>query len=347
MRALISSTLAFAMALHADTDSEYCYGNPSLFGDKPCIRTFLYGEFFYASLSEEGLAYAIRSNSGSVLSGKFLEPPSPWRPGFRIGFGSHLSHDAWEVRADWTYFRNDIVKTAHASFAPPGSSYLIPTFIDAESFTQLIGFHSVQEAKEHWVCVFDTLFFALSRSYFLSQQLAIRPEVGLFAAWISQNIDISYRSGGAPVGVVSYQTGIENDTWRVGPSVGTKLDWYLRRKLALFGGVRAAACYRPLFFRQTQNSVGNSGGDFRISLAEHSRSVQPWLDLQLGLAWRSFIHRSRNFLEIALQYECQYFWHELASRTLYEQIPVSQDRNFSQFGDLSVQIAALSLRIDF
>lgn len=345
MRALIFS-LPFALSLHASIDPS-CYGNPPLFGDKPCIRTFLYGDFFYASLSEDGLAYAIRSRSGNVLSGKVLEPPSPWRPGFRVGFGSHLSHDGWEIRADWTYFRNDIVKTAHASFAPLGSTYLVPLFIDGESFQEWITTHSVQEAKEHWVCIFDTLLFALNRSYFLSKRLLISPEVGLFAAWISQDIDISYRSGGAPVSVVNYQTLIENNTWRVGPTIGTKLDWYLRRKLSFFGAVRAAACYRPLLFQQTQHSVGNSGGDFRISLGERSRSIQPWLDLQLGLAWRSFIHKTHNFLELALQYETQYFWHELAARTLFEQVSGSQDRNFPTQGNLSVQIAALQLRIDF
>ncbi len=344
MRALIFSLAA--LSLHAQEP----YGNPTMFARQPDIRTFLYGDFFFASVREDGLTYAIRSNDGNVLHGKFLELPDRWRPGFRIGFGSHLGHDAWELSADWTNFRSDIVQTSHAPVAS-GGTFLVPLYIDASSYSQFLTGKSIQEAKENWALSFNELIFALSRTYYLSKELGIRPQAGLLAAWIDQDVDISYRSTVAPPGggndVVQYNTYIENDTWKVGPYLGSKLDWYVLRKFRIFGGAQAGTLYRRLNFQQTQVSVGNSGGDFRIVLPAHERRLQPYLGCQLGIGWNSFIHHSRNFFEIALQYECQYFWHEFESRMFYEQVTGSQNRSVNQYGDLSLQGAALRFRLDF
>jgi hypothetical protein len=346
MRALIFSLLPIATLCAQEP-----FGNPTMFSRQPNIRTFLYGDFFFGSVRQDGLAFAIRSNDGQVLHGKFLELPDRWKPGFRLGFGSHLGHDAWEVSGDWTYFRSNIVQTAHAPAASAGSTYLVPLYIDASSYTQLLTGKSLQEAKENWTLSFNSLCFGLCRTYYLSKELGIRPQAGVFAAWIDQDVDISYRSDAAPPGfgnnVVQCNTYIENDTWKVGPFLGTKLDWYILRKFRIFGGAQTAILYRRLNFQETQVSIGNSNGDFRTVLPESSRRLQPWLNCQLGVAWNSFIHHSRNFFEIALQYEGQYFWHEFESRMLYEQVAGSQNRNLNNFGDLSLQGVALRFRLDF
>ena len=347
MRASIFSLALTALSLHAQEP----FGNPTMFAREPNIRTFLYGEFFFASVREEGLTYAIRSNDGNVLHGKFLELPDRWRPGFRIGFGSHLGHDAWELSADWTYFYSDIIQTSHAPLAPAGTTFLVPLYIDASSYTQFLTGKSIQKAKENWVLSFNSLIFALSRTYFLSKELGIRPQTGLFAGWIDQDVDISYQSYASPPGggndVVQANTYIENDSWKVGPFLGSKLDWYILRKFRIFGGAQAGTLYRRLNFQQTQVSVGNSNGDFRVVLPATLRRLQPYLGCQLGIAWNSFIHHSRNFFEIALQYESQYFWHEFESRMFYEQVAGSQNRSIDNYGDLSLQGAALHLRLDF
>ncbi len=348
MRALIFSLLASAPLL---ASSEECYGNPPAYLGKPCIRSILYGEYFFASVREDGLSYAIRSSSGNPLSGKLIEPSDRWRPGFRIGFGSHLAHDSWEISGDWTYFYSDLIQTVHASFASPGSTYLTPIFIDASSYAQILGGKSLQEAKEQWTLSFNAITFALSRPYYLSRQLSVRPQTGLLAGWIDQDVEISYLTSAPPAGggndVVAYQTMIQNDTWRAGPFFGGMMDWYIQRKFRFFGTLRAAVLYRSLHFNQTQVSVGNSGGDFRLFLRDASHRLQPWLDCQLGLAWGTFFRCSRHYFEAGLQYECQYFWHEFESRVLCQQISNSQDRSVNNLGDLSLQSVALRLRLDF
>lgn len=351
MRALIfNALLAAPLALFAlDSDAE-CYGNPPAYLGKPCIRSILYGEYFFASVREDGLSYVIRSGNGNPLDGKLIEPSDCWRPGFRIGFGSHLAHDSWEISGDWTYFYSDLIQTVHASFAPPGSTYLTPIFIDADSYSQLLGAKSLQEAKEQWTLSFNAIAFALSRPYYLSRELSVRPQIGFLTAWIDQDVAVSYTTYAPPSGgngVVDYNTFIQNDTWRAGPFLGGMMDWYIRRKFRFFGSLRAATLYRSLHFSQTQVSVGNSNGDFRLFLKDASHRLQPWMDCQLGLAWGTFFRCSRHYFEAGLQYECQYFWHEFESRVLYQQVANSQDRNVNNLGDLSLQSVALRLRLDF
>ncbi len=336
------------LSLFAD---ECCYGNPPAYLGKPCIRSILYGEYFFASVREDGLSYAIRTN-GNPLDGKLIEPSDRWRPGFRIGFGSHLAHDSWEISGDWTYFYSDLIQTVHAAFAPAGSTYLTPIFIDASSYAQMLGGgKSVQEAKEQWTLSFNTISFSLSRPYHLSRELSVRPLTGLMANWIDQDVAISYLTSAPPSGggnnVVDYRTLIQNDTWRAGPFFGGMMDWYIQRKFRFFGALRGAALYRSLHFSQTQTSVGNSGGDFRLFLRDASHRLQPWVDCRLGLSWGTFFRCSRHYFEAGLQYECQYFWHEFESRILCQQIPNSQDRSLNNLGDLSWQSVGLRLRLDF
>lgn len=329
---------------------ESCYGNPPLFLKSPHIRTFLYGEVFFASAREEGLCFAISSN-GNPLQGKWLEPSDKWHPGFRIGFGSHLAHDFWELSGDWSYFYTEQIQTAHAGFASVGSTFLTPLFIDSSSYSQLLGGKSLQEAKESWQLFFNALSFTLSRPYFLSKQLAVKPQAGLFAAWINQDLAISYTTYASPPGggddVVNYNSVIDNNTWRVGPSIGSSVDWYIRRKFRVFGLIRTAALYRSLNYQQIQNSVGNSEGDFRIHLYKNQNRLQPWLDCGLGASWGTFFRKRTAYFEAALQYESQFFWHEFASRILYQQVSGTQDRSLDQSGDLSLQSVALRVRIDF
>lgn len=335
MRALIFSL--FALPLLA---TEIEYGNPPTFPSEKGLRMFLYGEPFLASLREDGLAFAIRAHASAVLHGKLVEPSTQWLPGFRIGCGTHLNHDSWDWMLDWSYFRNNVVRTEKMPF-------LTPIFIDASSYAQ-VPQGAFQEAKEQWTCSINTLCFGLTRAYFLSEELAIAPRMGLLANWIDQNIEVSYRSSSlSSSGVVAYQTSIENNAWKVGPSVGTKIDWYIKKEVRIFGALQGAMLYRRVNARQRENSVGNTEGDFRIFLNECMGALQPWFDTQLGFGWGSYFNCSKNFVEITFQYETQYFWHELYSRTLYQQIQGGQNRFLNNLGDLSMQSASVRIRLDF
>ena len=314
------------------------YGNPPEFSEeRHAQRTFLYAEFFFGSPSVDGLAYVIRPSADDALTGKFTEPSEQWDPGFCVGFGSHFAHDSWEFSGDWSFLASKAVQTVH------GDS-LTPLYIDASSYDQI---EAVQQAKEAWDFSLNALTGRLGRLYFLSQELDIHPEIGILASWIDQSVQISYRNNTATSGLIAYQTNISNNSFRAGPFLGTHLNWHIRRKFRIFGGGSAALCYRTLQFEQTQISVGNTDGDFRIYLTDDSKRLQPYLNCQIGVAWGSFIKKDRNFCEIALQYENQYFWREFESRLLYEQVDSSYDRSLNTFGDLSLQSVALRLRLDF
>jgi len=315
------------------------YGNPPSYTCDPSIRTFLYGEPFFASIREDGTAFAIRSSPSGALQGKIAEPSVRWRPGFRIGCGVHLDHDSWEGSVDWTYFRNNFIQSLETPF-------LTPLFIDASSYSQIPqGFF--QHAKEQWKFSLNSLCFLIYRPYFLSEQLGIVPQVGLFANWIDQNFAIFYRSDALTSGVVAFQTTIENDSWKVGPFLGTRIDWYIKKEVRLFGALKGGALYRKVFAEQQECSSGNSQGDVRIFLVENVSSIQPWLDCQFGFGWGACLNCAKNFLEVTFLYETQYFWHELYSRTLFEQIPDSQNRFLNNLGDLGIQNASVRIRLDF
>jgi hypothetical protein len=315
------------------------YGNPPSFPCEALIRVMLYGEPLLASLRQDGISYAIRASLEGPLHGTFVEPLARWRPGFRIGCGVHFDHDAWEGGVSWTYFRSQLIQTVQDPF-------LTPLFIDASSYQQIPqGF--MQEAKEQWRCSLNNLMVLLSRPYFLSQQLGIVPQVGFLANWIQQNLLISYRSDAVGTGVVAYQTTMGNDSWKVGPCIGTRVDWYIRKEIRLFGGVQGATLYRRVQAEQVENAIGNVGGDVRIFLTESAIVLQPWIDGQFGLGWGSCFRCAKTYLEVTLLYEVQYFWHELFSRTLMQQIPSSQNRFLNQYGDLSMQSASIRMRVDF
>ena len=219
------------------------YGNPPQFSaEQHSQRTFLYGECLFASPSCEGLAYVIRSNGVNPLHGKLTEPSERWSPGLRIGLGSHFAHDSWEFSGDWTFFSSNIVQSIH-------SDNLTPIYIDASSYAQI---EPVQQAKEQWTLGFNALNAALSRLYFLSKELDIRPQVGVIASWIDQDVRISYRNNTSASGLVAYETSITNNSFRIGPSLGTHLNWHIRRKFRIFGGGVASLALRNLKVEQIQ-----------------------------------------------------------------------------------------------
>lgn len=321
-------------------EEETClYGNPSLFLGEKTIRVFLYGEPFIASICEDGIAFAIRSR-GAPLQGKVIEPSIRWRPGFRLGAGVHFDHDAWMAAADWTYFRNNQICSI-------GSASITPLFIDASSYQQ-IPQGLFQGAKEQWLLSLNIFRFTLSRPYYLSKELGITPLIGAMVGWIDQDLSISYRSNSlSQVGVVAFQTDVENNAWRVGPLVGTRLNWFIRRGVWLEGALQGALLYKRCNARQYESAVGNNSSDSRVRLAENATNIQPWFDSQLGIGWGYYFNSLCNYIEVSLLYESQYFWKELFSRTLDQQIAGSQNRFLNNLGDLSMQSASLRIRLDF
>jgi hypothetical protein len=160
----------------------------------------------------------------------------------------------------------------------------------------------------------------LGRWYHASEDVCIRPHVGLKGGWIDQNVhyhltnDISTFAPSVFSGNYHY----ENDFWGIGPSAGANMMWVFGKagkcrnhRFSLVFDLGAALLYGHFdvdhvekIYAASQLVGGSNPTDLDINLAV------PMIQTMIGLSWDTPFNRDRGHFTFKVGYEFQYWWRQ-------------------------------------
>ena len=244
----------------------------------PKGHVYLTGEWLYWRTRQEGMEFA---------TAKTVE--FDFQSGFRVGLGSHLPWDHWDIFVNYTRFIPDASSNAHGLFYPlfffnPGGG--------------------VAEANAHWKIEFNVLDVDIGRVYYISETLIFRPFVGLKGAWIDQHAHVHYQGGVIPAGQ-TYRTQLENDFKGAGPLLGIESNWQFGAGFSIFGDLSTALVVGHFDNKQQQyrmNDISN------INLNSDFNLVSPMVQMVAGLAWDRNFHQEQCHVGLSAGFETQYWW---------------------------------------
>jgi hypothetical protein len=359
--ALLAATSAFALPKGSDGKPEggcedtksgpYAFNYAKDIGLSAPSDFFVYGEFLWLKAQEEGLEYAISQTSTTSLGGAAFPLQGgnvlgfsngthdwDWNPGFRVGFGYYMNHDAWCVNAYWTYIRikNDKNSTK------PSNGVLLPLWMPA--YLNFAGDDTAcSHASERWTGKFNTLDIMMGKPFHPSRFFILQPFFGIRAAWIDQDIIARYTLSDT-VKMIA-----KNDFWGVGLRGGFESEYLMGCGWNLFGHLSTSMLYGK-FDTSQQLGYGTYGN---YELDQDFYKNNPNLEMKLGISWGQFFAKNTYHVSLKVAYEFhQWFKQNQLRRFLDggaantpETAAISS--NMPVNGDLSFNGFSFRLQFDF
>jgi hypothetical protein len=143
-----------------------------------------------------------------------------WDPGFKVGAGYHMEYDGWDTQFSYTWFR-----TRTSEYLQQDSGVIKPAYW---GFTTALT-ESYLSGQLHWNIHFNMFDLDLGRSFWLGENLAVRPFIGLKGGLIDQTIYTNWQNPSVEVSLLGTTlTATENlkQNFRgIGPRGGIGSKW--------------------------------------------------------------------------------------------------------------------------
>lgn len=233
-----------------------------------------------------------------------------WDWGFRVGIGKTFCHDGWDLDLEYTRFHTADSSKVSADFTtPPGTDAAEgnagPSGSSNGSFTSHINY--------------DNIDLILGKAYFTSSRLALHPYLGIKTSWINQkerlyttNYINALETFLPSSGNVDTNLTSTCNFWGIGPKVGSNLSWYFSRKFKFLGLIEGALLQG--YFKTSQNQwigvtpTNSAQTTTTIDLDANTRRYIPTARMMLGLGYGTCVRNKKDYFEISLNYEVNYFW---------------------------------------
>ena len=253
-----------------------------------------------------GTAFATTNNELSIyqpIQGTIKDNNMHWDFGFKIGAGKKLNYDTWGLSGEFTYFKTN----GSSSIEGNVENAIIPLKGPFAS--------PVQFARSQMLFTFYNLDIDVSRHYFISRTLALDSFFGVKNTWnvIKQQV---FFSQGPTLMNNAAKTHDKSNMWGIGPQVGIDTDWYIGCGFHGFGLFSASLLYS--YFHVKQDSFITNAPDSILFIRQKNHRFIPNMDLNLGIGWSTYLNQQKNYLEIKLGYEAQYYWRLNEMLSLYE-----------------------------
>ncbi len=271
---------------------------------------FVTAELLYWQAFEEGLDYSAtvdqRLIGGSIIknTAKVHEVGFQYDPGVRLGIGRYIPHSEWDLYAQWTYFRTHAGDTelGHGPTArqsPTHLKLLVPTLITVDQNTHL---SNLDSAQSDWSITLHNAVVEIGRSFSLNKHLALRPNMGVMAAWINQEQHVKYNhttSGLVGDANVFMKVTGNNNFFGIGGKGGLDTRWPIACGWSLFGDAAAALLWGHFNLRDRVYTDFN----FIRNLKNHLHQLKTYLHLAIGIRWDAAVKNNRYHWGFHLGYE--------------------------------------------
>lgn len=280
-----------------------------------------------------GTSFATTNNQFSIsqpIEGSIRDNGLHWDFGLKIGLGKNLNYDTWGLSGEFTYFKTN------------GSSSIEGNVENAIIPLRGPFANSAQFAKSQMLFAFYNLDVDISRHYFISRTLALNPFIGIKNTWNIIRQQIVFSQGPTLMNNAA-KTLDKSKMWGIGPQAGIDSNWYIGKGFHGFGLFSASLLYS--YFHVKQDSFITSNQDNNLSVSQKNHRFIPNMDLNLGLGWSSFLNEKKNYLEINLGYEAQYYWRLNEMLSLYEFKDSFRVQNIAE--DVAVYGVTLEVKLFF
>lgn len=299
-------------------------------------RLCLIGDALYWKASEDGLTFTYEGESDDDHSTELQKSETAFKMGFRIGLGYRIPRDVWEIKAFVTQLRSYTHWNKNASEESP----IHPSF-----GMRIPQSYDYEEMSESWHIKYTLLDFESARRPRIDKAFGIYPFFGLRAARIDQLIHLNLNEplNDAP----SLKAEGKNDYHAYfGARLGTELDLYLTKYLALFG--RGSFTLLLGHFDAHIKINTQSFPEYTLfSNQKHSSDLVPNAELSSGIKGTIPLYRRQAFLTLGINYEMSaWFFQNLLPTLLTASNPWPWNSS-GKTGNLFFQGVTFMTRLDF
>ncbi len=245
-----------------------------------------------------------------------------WNPGARIGIGSNLAHDGWDIYLNWTYFRSDEKDTSSVS---PFEDLSI-LGVQSLSTPWLLNpslYPAFDTIRAKWAFTLNQADLELGRRYWLSPCFNTRPYIAIRGAWTETVLKLhsgrTQGSFGDNIINAKAKDTLDNTFWGVGICAGIQPMWYFSPCFGLYGTVDFALLWGEYSFKHKAKSLqaladtGEVTSRFSVTSTSCFSQMQAIFDIGLGLRYENTYCKNRYRTSFDLGWE-HHSWLDLNYR---------------------------------
>ncbi|NGX34169.1 MAG: hypothetical protein K1060chlam1_00519 [Candidatus Anoxychlamydiales bacterium] len=304
------------------------------------IDAYVTGSFIYWEIFGDQLDLgSARTDTDTPITVKAIKFTTEYEPGFKIGLGSHFSHDDWHLYAQYTRLHANESTTWKPTVGATGV-FITPFFLNDTSNSHSFNFTDIPNGvTSKWKMELDKIDLELGRAFYVGTNLITTPFVGLSGHWMDQSYSMSLTDGRTSGGGV-FSGLIKNDSWAIGPRFGFESKWIFYEGFRLFG-------YGAFALMFSENDM--SGNTVESDTAYTASKVEELIvrdveELAIGLAWGSYFTSDKWHMDLSVAYELQRYSHT-NYMSYYSQLALSGTE--VKPGDTFMHGLTLSARFDF
>ena len=266
--------------------------------------------------------------------GYIYYPKFQFDPGFQLGFGLNLGHDGWDTLVNYTWFHPQTKETSLVD--DPQEPNLFESGFDL----------LLSSAKLYFLYQLDVIDFEIGRNYKISQDLTLRPFIGLKTAWNREFVRQYMTSFDDNLYIIKTR----QRSFEVGGRGGMNMHYLINSNWSLFSNtafsVLSNTCKNHTLTMYNPSVLDEETiSDF----SDKQVFIQPVAELTIGLQWDIWSDSQEYHLGVSAAYDFQYWNNNLYTRVpiIIDETPPSIKQNVLKSGDLSIQGFNLKFRFDF
>lgn len=279
-------------------------------------------DFLWWEGSERGLEYALKNiKATSNQTTEVYAPDFGFHPAFRIGIGTHLDHDHWDVEFLYTRYYTSTKNYANHSFEANSSGGIRSLWTSSTAFNKNNPRALWQDSTAQWKLHTHIVDLFLKHNFCINSNITIDPGFGLKFAIIQQNYSVLYENGntapdtdGNPIGFVSSEIAMKNHSFNLG--MGAKIDskWNFFKHIDFLGSLGASlmATHFDLGRNESDISTRAVNGVFFESFQKNDDywTIRPVANALIGVGWSQCACRPKNVIYYGINaaYEAFIFW---------------------------------------
>lgn len=271
------------------------------------------GDLLYWQAQENGLAVGINDK------GKVKSPSFEWDPGYRVGFGTSLPHDDWQIPDSSSCFGVKVLFThLHTKAFCSTEKPLFPLWGSAALS---------QETEARWRLHLGLLDLDLNKNFSFTYAF-FKPLLGIRAAWIRQKYKLHYFLPDEE------EVSMKNKFFGVGPQMGTYAIWKWSSRWGITGKGIFSLLWGELYVHQDDYNIEKNLSLLQVHAMESA--MLSIFEYSLG-----FIYQT-NYLDLS------FLWEQLLFFGQNQLLHFTQNHSFFRNqGDLSIQGITIHFKYTF
>ncbi len=307
------------------------------------VDVFITADFIYWTTRQDGMGFVMSGFGNGIVNptkGQVHHIDWDFDPGFKAGIGFNLSHDGWDVFAQYTWLHTH-PSTASVQKSSGDPSRLQVAWNLGITNAQPASDAALVKATATWDNHFNVIDLELGRNYFISQFLTLRPYFGLKGSWQDQDFKVTYlydESISEPQ--TTFLMKNDMDFWGIGLRTGLNTGWFFYKNFSLFADFALSALWSNFEIERKDRRLRSTAPTnlVLIDVDNDFHTIKAVLEFDIGLRYDLWFYDDEYHLGFQAGWEEQiWFSHNQLLRKTEE----------GAHGDLILQGLTVKIRFDF